>query len=67
MGVFFILPTFAIFEPEGVQRHNVPHFKGLSMCIWSHQVQGRDTTFTADSILETEKFGGPKSGCQICF
>ena len=30
----------------GVQRHNLPHFKGLIVLYLDVQAQGRDTTFT---------------------
>ena len=36
----------AILEPVGVQRHNVPHFKGLIMLYLDFEAQGRDSTFT---------------------
>ena len=36
----------AIFEPVGVQRHNVPHFKGLISADSNPRAQGHDGTFT---------------------
>ncbi len=36
----------AIFEPVGVQRHNVPNFKGLIMLYLDFDGQGRGSTFT---------------------
>ena len=33
-------------EPVGVQRHNVPHFKGLIMLNLDFEAQGRGSTFT---------------------
>ena len=33
-------------EPLGVQRHTVPHFKGLINAKVDLEAQGRDTTFT---------------------
>ena len=33
-------------EPPGVQRHNVPHFKGLIMLYLDIEAQGRGSTFT---------------------
>ena len=36
----------AIFEAVGVQRRNVPHFKGLIDAKVDLEAQGRDTTFT---------------------
>ena len=33
-------------EPLGVQRHTVPHFKGLIELYLDLQAQGRDSTFT---------------------
>ena len=43
---FFQLWRLAIFEPEGVKRHNVPHFKGLIMFYLDFEAQGRGSTFT---------------------
>ena len=37
---------FVFLEPMGVQRHNVPHFKGLIGAKVDLEVQGRDSTFT---------------------
>ena len=36
----------AIFEPVGVQRHNVPHFKGLIVLYSIQGVQVHDGTFS---------------------
>ncbi len=36
----------AIFEPVGVQWHNVAHFKGLIMLYLEFEAQGRGSTFT---------------------
>ena len=36
----------AILEPVGVQRCNVPHFKGLIMLYLDFEAQGRGSTFT---------------------
>ena len=36
----------AIFEPVGVQRRNVPHFKSLIVFYLDFEAQGRDSTFT---------------------
>ena len=38
--------TLAIIESVGVQRSNVPHFKGLIMLCLDFETQGRDSTFT---------------------
>ena len=35
-----------IFEPVGVQRNNVPHFKGRIMPYLDFEAQGRGNTFT---------------------
>ena len=46
-NVFFVLPILlAILEPVGVQRRNVPHFKGLIMLNLDFEAQGRGSTFT---------------------
>ena len=38
--------TLAFLEPLGVQRRNVPHFKGLIYAKLELEVQRRDSTFT---------------------
>ena len=43
---FFQLWWLAIFEPVGVKRHNVPHFKGLISAHLNPRSQGCDSTFT---------------------
>ena len=43
---FFKLCQLTIFEPEGVHRHNVPHFKGLILLNLDFEAQGRGSTFT---------------------
>ena len=37
---------FSTLEPLGVQRCNVPHFKGLIYAKLELEAQGRDSTFT---------------------
>ena len=49
--MYFQLWRLAIFEPVGVQRHNVPHFKGLIMLYLDFEAQGRDSTFTFCHVL----------------
>ena len=43
---YFQLWRLVIFEPVGVQRHNVPHFKGLISADSNPRAQGHDGTFT---------------------
>ena len=43
---FFQLWRLAILEPVGVQRPNVPHFKGLIMLYLDFEAQRRGSTFT---------------------
>ena len=40
------LSRLVFLEPLGVQRHNVPHFKGLIVLFLDVEAQGRDSTFT---------------------
>ena len=43
---FFQIWRLAILKPFGVQRRNVPHFKGLIMLNLDFEAQGRGSTFT---------------------
>ena len=43
---FFQLCRLVFLEPMGVQRHTVPHFKGLIELYLDLQAQGRDSIFT---------------------
>ena len=48
-GLFFVfsaLTACVSLEPLGVQRHTVPHFKGLIKLYLDLQAQRRDSTFT---------------------
>ena len=48
---YFQLWRLAIFEPVGVQRHKVPHFKGLISANLNLRAQGCDSTFTFCHVL----------------
>ena len=41
-----VLKRLVFLEPLGVQRRNVPHFKGLIMLNLDFEAQGRGSTFT---------------------
>ena len=45
-SLIFQLWRLAILKPFGVQRRNVPHFKGLIMLNLDFEAQGRGSTFT---------------------